>query len=77
MIGFFVKTGDLVTIRKGQLIAYHSHSGTGRSTVERDPFDEPVSKHAPGRDRRRDKQHVTNVRRQQREAKRALNSLFA
>jgi hypothetical protein len=31
----------------------------------------------PNRDRKRDKLHVTNVRRQQRDAKRGLEALFA
>jgi hypothetical protein len=52
------------TLRQGRVIAAHC-SGP----IEQRPVAE--------RDRTRSKLHVSNVRRQQREAKRALESLFA
>jgi hypothetical protein len=54
------------TNHRGLVVAAHSHGPVEGRKLQ-----------APGRDRRRDKQHVTNVRRQQREAKRALESFFA
>jgi hypothetical protein len=54
------------TLRNGSTIAAHC---TG--PVEERSFA------LPGRDARRSKLHVTNVRRKQRDAKRALQALFA
>jgi hypothetical protein len=54
------------TLRQGRVIAAHCNG-----PVEGREFK------LPGRDSRRSKLHVSNVRRQQREAKRALEALFA
>jgi hypothetical protein len=54
------------TLRAGRLIAAHC-SG---------PVEERQASF-PGRDRKRGKLHVTNIRRQQRDAKRGLEALFA
>jgi hypothetical protein len=66
MIGYWINSGDLATHRGGRMIAYHSHGPVEGRTVK-----------LPGRDSRRSTMHVTNVRRQQREAKRALQAIFA
>jgi hypothetical protein len=50
----------------GRLVAAHASGPVEGRRIE-----------APARDRKRDKLHVTNVRRTQREAKRGLQALFA